>query len=404
MSSYINRLIKSMENLYNYLIQMIQTREERNEELVRPESNFASLISKLEQYIIPIQALLIWERPYISAVVLIAVNILFWYIVSLFKRVYSFVAIITLIIFGYKMGISKIWQEIRVPPSEDEDSESWIPVHPKVLSAPELSHYLDEGWKYIKQWGIWLQDLRNRNHGVFCFIISSVFGVLAFIGHIIPGVVITYTLLMTVLLGPGIVLFVLPPTLYDQLKDVIFPTVKNQNASTGQDNESETDEFLPNTSAIGEFSLLQETILTNDNLSEVQFEEAIAKELGIESLIGEEDDLSLYQGLENFPSVDDDEESADEIELPQPENANGEDNLINIVPTYYKEDSSDTENEELFSEGLTFTDVLDTDSNSNHESNNKSNKQTSENALHSSRHSDIDIDEYEIVSKSDLTS
>ncbi|XP_067139127.1 reticulophagy regulator 3 isoform X2 [Centruroides vittatus] len=345
MSSYINRLIKSMENLYNYLIQMIQTREERNEELVRPESNFASLISKLEQYIIPIQALLIWERPYISAVVLIAVNILFWYIVSLFKRVYSFVAIITLIIFGYKMGISKIWQEIRVPPSEDEDSESWIPVHPKVLSAPELSHYLDEGWKYIKQWGIWLQDLRNRNHGVFCFIISSVFGVLAFIGHIIPGVVITYTLLMTVLLGPGIVLFVLPPTLYDQLKDVIFPTVKNQ-----------------------------------------------------------KDDLSLYQGLENFPSVDDDEESADEIELPQPENANGEDNLINIVPTYYKEDSSDTENEELFSEGLTFTDVLDTDSNSNHESNNKSNKQTSENALHSSRHSDIDIDEYEIVSKSDLTS
>lgn len=380
---------------------MFQPRQGNNEKLDRPESTFASMISKIEQYIIPIQALLIWERPYISAVVLIAVNILYWYIVSLFKRVYSFVAIITLIIFGYKMGISKIWQEIRVPQPDDEDTESWIPVHPQVLSAPELSHYLDEGLKYIKQWFIWLQDLRSRSHGVFCFIISSVFALLAFIGHVIPGVVITYTLLMTVLLGPGIVLFVLPPTLYDQLKDVIFPAITNQNTSSNQDDDNENDEFLPNVSTVGEFSILQENSLVNDDLTETRFEEAVVRELGLESLITEEDDLSLYQGLENFPSVEEEEESGDEIELPHP--TNGEENIINIVPTYYKEESSDTDNEELFSEGLTFTDVLDTDSNSNNELN-KSGKPSSENVPQSSRSSDIDIDEYEIVSKSDLTS
>lgn len=380
---------------------MFHPRQGNNENLDRPESTFASMISKIEQYIIPIQALLIWERPYISAVVLIAVNILFWYIVSLFKRVYSFVAIITLIIFGYKMGISKIWQEIRVPQPDDEDTESWIPVHPQVLSAPELSHYLDEGLKYIKQWFIWLQDLRSRSHGVFCFIISSIFALLAFIGYVIPGVVITYTLLMTVLLGPGIVLFVLPPTLYDQLKDVIFPAITNQITSSNQNDDNENDEFLPNVSTVGEFSILQENSLVNDDLTETRFEEVVVRELGLESLITEEDDLSLYQGLENFPSVEEEEESGDEIELPQP--TNGEENIINIVPTYYKEESSDTDNEELFSEGLTFTDVLDTDSNSNNELN-KSGKPSSENVLQSSRSSDIDIDEYEIVSKSDLTS
>lgn len=390
-----------MENIYNYFVQMFHPRQGNNENLDRPESTFASMISKIEQYIIPIQALLIWERPYISAVVLIAVNILFWYIVSLFKRVYSFVAIITLIIFGYKMGISKIWQEIRVPQPDDEDTESWIPVHPQVLSAPELSHYLDEGLKYIKQWFIWLQDLRSRSHGVFCFIISSIFALLAFIGYVIPGVVITYTLLMTVLLGPGIVLFVLPPTLYDQLKDVIFPAITNQITSSNQNDDNENDEFLPNVSTVGEFSILQENSLVNDDLTETRFEEAVVRELGLESLITEEDDLSLYQGLENFPSVEEEEESGDEIELPQP--TNGEENIINIVPTYYKEESSDTDNEELFSEGLTFTDVLDTDSNSNNELN-KSGKPSSENVPQSSRSSDIDIDEYEIVSKSDLTS
>lgn len=42
------------------------------------DSTFVRLLGPFEAYLVSIQSLLIWERPYLSAVALVAVNCFFW--------------------------------------------------------------------------------------------------------------------------------------------------------------------------------------------------------------------------------------------------------------------------------------------------------------------------------------
>lgn len=87
---------------------------------------------------------------------------------------------------------------------------SWLPLHPSSLTVNELSNT----WKIAMDYGYfvvnWLMDLRRKSHGSFCVLMTAVFIGTGFMGQMVSGVMIIYSMLMMVLLTPGIIVHVIP--------------------------------------------------------------------------------------------------------------------------------------------------------------------------------------------------
>lgn len=96
----------------------------------------------------------------------------------------------------------KIWPEIRVPPKEPEDPDSWTPVHPRLLSVPEICNYLAQIWCSISKLArSWMSFRRNYRFS-FCVVSCFVFISLALLGHYIPGLMLSYVTVISIMLWP----------------------------------------------------------------------------------------------------------------------------------------------------------------------------------------------------------
>ncbi|PRD29823.1 UNVERIFIED_CONTAM: hypothetical protein NCL1_28210 [Trichonephila clavipes] len=368
---------------------------------------FNSILSPFETYVVSLQSLLIWERPYLSAGAFVTLNIFYWLIVSWNRRFLSIVSIFALAIFLYRTWINQIWPEIRVPPPEGEDTESWTTVNPEVLSVPELSQYMNDFLdKMIILWkDVW--KLRKENRGLFCALMCGFFSFLAFVGKVFPGVLIVYVLVLMLTLGPGVALHLIPSTVYDQIIDYFAETDSQVSTSAAKstgtsDRDSDIEEFVPEVSD----EIIRQLFLKEDIpeipspgvvLTESSNEESLP-EFGIES-----DDFSLYQGLGAFPSVE--EEGESDIE--------DEDISDNIVPTvepekaemhfnlaHFKDDSSESESD-VFTEGLSFNkNSVPSPQNSN----TKEKKETPHEQRLSSSDVEDELMDFEILEESDIPS
>ncbi|XP_022251097.1 uncharacterized protein LOC106467255 isoform X1 [Limulus polyphemus] len=204
--------------------------------------------------------------------------------------------------------------------------------------------------------------------------------VMAAVGHFVPDIIIVSSLVMVVSLGPGLLLFVVSASWFGTVKELFGVTFSQERATLGEsltgestDNESELDEFLPpaSTDSIAMDLSLSEDRGNNNNkhpsnsrstssLTQPDPEEfqSMAQELGIESLLNEDDELSLIQGLGNFPDVHD--ESEDDIEVHLPTSVQ-KDTIKEMQ--YHRaverefSSSSESEEENVFAKGLAFSEV-----------------------------------------------
>lgn len=331
----------------------------------------ASILGPFETYVVFLQSLLIWERPRFSALAFLCVNVLFWLVVSWNRRFYSILCLIAMVVFISRTAVKHILQEIRAQQQDEDFSESWTPIHPQVLSVPELSRYLNDAWSKAKLCWSDIWQLRESNHGLFCFLMCAVFMITALLGCLIPGVLVIYSLVLIITLGPGIILHLIPASFYDHIagffsEETTGEEVKSVKSRSSADSDSDLEEFLPENTpeTLRKLSLKQESLepggksdgdegaaagssAESDNLITV-------RELGMESFLSETEDSSLYKGLGSFPSVEEENESDiepdDILEKQDEEDKNG----IHFVLTHFKEDSSESENEAMFSEGLSF--------------------------------------------------
>lgn len=169
---------------------------------------------------VTLQSILIWERPGTSAVAVVGVNVLFWLLVWSELQVYFVVSLCALAVFLHQQWVHSIWPEIRVPKPEPDDTEDWTPVHPSVLSVPEISQYVEGAWRRLRENYTWLLHLRRVQPALFCAIVTTVLSVGAVVGHLVPGAVLVYILLMVAMTGPGVVIHILPDSFYERLNKI----------------------------------------------------------------------------------------------------------------------------------------------------------------------------------------
>ncbi|KAJ9575732.1 hypothetical protein L9F63_007378 [Diploptera punctata] len=217
------------------------TRNETAVHVVTEEENLTKALGRYEPYIIKVQRVLIWEKPVISVLCILFINILFWLAVNFECRFYGFVFWILLLGFLYDMWIDRIWPEISVPiEGRRQNTDDCTTVHPSILSVPEMSHYISETHMCLKNYYSWLKNIRSEQPGMFCCGMSCCFVILTLIGRAIPGSVIAYIIVMMVMIGPGVCIHVLPPTVKERMRNIkTFFKMKSK------DTDSEVEDYLP---------------------------------------------------------------------------------------------------------------------------------------------------------------
>uniref|UniRef100_A0A8C5ML00 RETREG1-3/ARL6IP-like N-terminal reticulon-homology domain-containing protein n=1 Tax=Leptobrachium leishanense TaxID=445787 RepID=A0A8C5ML00_9ANUR len=168
-----------------------------------------------------LQAVLVWERPRHSALLHLGLNAAFWFLALTSLRIVFLVVFALMIIVCVDQWKNKIWPELGASRPNEPDNESWGFVHPRLLSVPELCHYAAEAWVSLTTFLRNLLLFKAENPGKFCLLVCGFLTFLTVLGGIIPGLVLSYLLLLFLLLWPLAIYHRLGQRLYQKLEPAL---------------------------------------------------------------------------------------------------------------------------------------------------------------------------------------
>ncbi|KAM4026252.1 reticulophagy regulator 2 [Anomaloglossus baeobatrachus] len=196
------------------------------EDMKSLEASLHQQLSEWAPLITAVQRLLVWEQPLPSLLTAAALHGAFWLFSYLSLRPVFLLSFFLLCLLGVERW--KLWllRHCRVQPRGDPATDSETTVggtgHHRLLSLPELCHCLAETWFTSQQF---LQELllyKKQNPGKFCAMVCSCCAVLAVVGHYVPGIMISYIILLSVLLWPLVVYRELIQRMYTALEPVLM--------------------------------------------------------------------------------------------------------------------------------------------------------------------------------------
>ncbi|XP_004638258.1 reticulophagy regulator 2 [Octodon degus] len=171
------------------------------------------------------QRLLVWEKPLHSLVTAAAINGLFWLLSSSSFRPIFLLSVSILAYFLLDLWHPRFLPDVSASSPEEPHSDSegaGSGARPHLLSVPELCRYLAESWLTFQ---IHLQELlqyKRQNPAQFCARVCSGCAVLAVLGHYVPGIMISYIVLLSILLWPLVVYHELIQRMYTRLEPLLM--------------------------------------------------------------------------------------------------------------------------------------------------------------------------------------
>ncbi|XP_063156505.1 reticulophagy regulator 3 isoform X1 [Candoia aspera] len=180
-----------------------------------------SHLGPYEPALTALQATLTWERPARSALGWIGAHAVFGFFALTSLHLIFLVAFTLILTVCLDQWKNRIWPEIKAIRPDELDNESWGYVHPRLLSVPELCHYLAEGWITGDSFMRSLLSFKKQNPGKFCLLSCGVLTFLAVLGQYIPGVCLAYLTMLSLLLWPLAVYHHLGQHLYTKLQPAL---------------------------------------------------------------------------------------------------------------------------------------------------------------------------------------
>ncbi|XP_076464934.1 uncharacterized protein LOC143296751 [Babylonia areolata] len=169
------------------------------------EGKLTELLNPVEPLIMRLQSLLVWEYPRKSAVFLVLIHVMFWLVAVCCVQIYSVISVALMVIIFVDTWKKRIWPEIRVPPAVPEDTDEWTPVHPRLLSVPEIARHLSVAICYVLRTAASARVLRREKPAIFFLLFTTVFTCMAALGMYMSGFMIIYTTVMSLMIWPSLV-------------------------------------------------------------------------------------------------------------------------------------------------------------------------------------------------------
>ncbi|XP_018581678.2 reticulophagy regulator 2-like [Scleropages formosus] len=170
------------------------------------------------------QRLLVWERPLQSAGAAVLLHTAFWFLSSTALRPLFLTCVFLLLLVlldRWRDRLPDIYIPVQCPEASEAERES-MTLQPQLLSVEELSHHIAESYFICT---LYVQEMlvyKRQNRGKFCVLMCSGCLVLAVIGHYVPGVMISYIILLSVLLWPLVVYHELIQKMYTGLEPILM--------------------------------------------------------------------------------------------------------------------------------------------------------------------------------------
>uniref|UniRef100_UPI00398E8744 reticulophagy regulator 2 n=1 Tax=Pristiophorus japonicus TaxID=55135 RepID=UPI00398E8744 len=169
-----------------------------------------------------LQSLLVWERPAHSGLMVLGLSGLFWLFSSTSLRPIFLISSTLLGIVLLDHWRSGLLPDVMVQRPVDECESDGNSMRPRLLRLPDLCHYLAESWVafnlYLKE----VLEYKRQNPGKFCLKMCIGCLALAAIGHYIPGIMISYIFILSLLLWPLVVYHELIQKMYTGLEPVLM--------------------------------------------------------------------------------------------------------------------------------------------------------------------------------------
>ncbi|XP_073698989.1 reticulophagy regulator 2 isoform X2 [Garra rufa] len=191
-------------------------------ELRRLRERLRGWLSQCEPAVICAQRLLVWERPLHSIIAALTLNTLFWLLSStslrpLFLLSVSLIGLTLLERWKDKLPQITVWHPEAIVIEREALTDQ-----PRLLSVEELSHHLAESYLTFSLYIQEMLQYKRQNHGKFCIMMCSGCFMLAVVGHYIPGIMISYIILLSVLLWPLVVYHELIQKMYTGLEPILM--------------------------------------------------------------------------------------------------------------------------------------------------------------------------------------
>ncbi|XP_061557030.1 reticulophagy regulator 3 isoform X1 [Phycodurus eques] len=163
-----------------------------------------------------LQSVLAWERPVQCLLLYVLLNVVFWAVYG-GRRFFALTSLRLLFLLASGLASvvcvdtwrNKIWPKLRgahmyllFRNQDESESESWGLVQPGILSVPELCHHVAEAWVSAVVLASNVMQFKRLNPGRFCILTCCLFFSLAVIGRYVPGLVLSYSTLLAMLLAP----------------------------------------------------------------------------------------------------------------------------------------------------------------------------------------------------------
>ncbi|XP_058420294.1 reticulophagy regulator 1 isoform X1 [Diceros bicornis minor] len=166
--------------------------------------------------------LLSWKRPLRSLLGFVGANLLFWFLALTPWRVYHLISVMMLgrvimqiikdMVLSRTRG-AQLWRSL---------TESWEVINSKPDERPRLSHCFAESWM---NFSIFLQEMslfKQQSPGKFCLLVCSVCTFFTVLGSYIPGVILSYLLLLCAFLCPLFKCNDIGQKIYSKIKSVLL--------------------------------------------------------------------------------------------------------------------------------------------------------------------------------------
>ncbi|XP_077475579.1 reticulophagy regulator 3 isoform X2 [Stigmatopora argus] len=175
---------------------------ERDSQVRATKAILQSRLGPYEPLLTYLQSVLVWEKPLQCLLLCLLVNVVFWFFALASLRLFFLLASGLLVVICVETWRNKIWPKLRVRNQDESESESWGLVQPGILSVPELCHHIAEAWVSVLVLVSNVMHFKRFNPGKFCILISCLFFSLAVIGCYVPGLALSYSVVLAALLAP----------------------------------------------------------------------------------------------------------------------------------------------------------------------------------------------------------
>ncbi|XP_069792185.1 reticulophagy regulator 2 [Narcine bancroftii] len=191
-------------------------------DLQRAEERLRRLLGPCEPGLLLLQSLLVWERPVHSVLMLLGLSGIFWLFSSTSLRPLFLISSSLLGIVLMDHWNSGLLSHIMVQHPMDDDGSDGNSTRPRLLRLPDLCHDLAESWVAFHVHLKDVLDYKRQNPGKFCLKMCFGCSALAVIGHYIPGIMISYIFILSLLLWPLVVYHELIQKMYTGLEPMLM--------------------------------------------------------------------------------------------------------------------------------------------------------------------------------------